>query len=68
MALYSVLIKGCAHPGHALEYTVELQPSRVLASELQLAPDFELGQYVEFHTADGQVVDAIVVQADATLW
>lgn len=47
---------------------VALQQAIVQASELQLAPEFEPGQRVEFHTADGQVVDASVVQISATHW
>ena len=58
----------CAHPGQDLEYMVALQQSIVQASELQLAPEFEPGQRVEFHTADGQVLDASVVQINATHW
>lgn len=47
---------------------VALQQSIVQASELQLAPEFEPGQRVEFHTADGEVLDASVVQINTTHW
>ena len=45
-----------------------LQQSIVQASELQLAPEFEPGQRVEFYSADGQVTDASVVQINASHW
>ena len=47
---------------------VALQQSIVQASELQLALEFEPGQRVEFHTADGEVLDASVVQINTTHW
>lgn len=47
---------------------VALQQSIVQASELQLAPEFEPGQRVEFHTADGETVDASVVEINTTNW
>ena len=47
---------------------VALQQAIVQASELQLAPEFEPRHRVDFHTADGQVLDASVVQIDATHW
>ena len=50
------------------EYMVALQQTIVQASERQMAPEFEPGQRVEFHNADGQILDASVVQVDASQW
>ncbi|CAK0749802.1 hypothetical protein CVIRNUC_001939 [Coccomyxa viridis] len=54
--------------GGEAEYMVALQQTIVQASELQMAPEFEPGQRVEFHNADGQIQDASVVQIDASHW
>ena len=47
---------------------VGLQQAIVQANELQLAPEYEPGQRVEFDTEDGQILDASVVQVNATHW
>ena len=54
--------------GGEAEYMVALQQTIVQASELQMAPEFEPGQRVEFHDSDGQILDASVVQIDASHW
>ena len=57
-----------AGAGGEAEYMVALQQTIVQASELQMAPEFEPGQRVEFQSADGQILDASVVQIDASHW
>ena len=59
---------GLTGAGGEAEYMVALQQTIVQASELQMAPEFEPGQRVEFHDADGQILDASVVQIDASHW